>query len=105
MPELRPYRLTAEAGWDYRVHPPTRATTPQEHKTSNGGVDFHNKHPRPHPKEASLTNGRILLRPHQHQADAPVDWFVTAVRSVCRTRFETASRFYGKGRAQSLRTS
>ena len=44
-----------------------------------GGVDLHGKHPRPPPKGASLTNGRILLRPHQHNADDPLAWFVTAV--------------------------
>jgi hypothetical protein len=33
------------------------------------------------PKTNNLTNGRILLRPHQHKVDAPMAWFVTAMHT------------------------
>ncbi|WP_210249424.1 hypothetical protein, partial [Methylobacterium sp. WL93] len=32
----------------------------------------------------SLSTGRLLPRPHQHPADAPVDGFVTALHSLVR---------------------
>jgi len=37
----------------------------------NGGVDLHDEHPRP-PKTGSLSTSRILLRPRQQFAGAPV---------------------------------
>ncbi|MGA5258639.1 hypothetical protein, partial [Methylorubrum aminovorans] len=30
-------------------------------------------------RKRSFSNGRLLRRPHQHDADAPVDGFVTAL--------------------------
>jgi hypothetical protein len=59
--------------------PPTRFPEDPENKATNGGVDFHGKHPQPPPKGGSLTTGRVLHRPRQHSADAPLAWFVTAV--------------------------
>ena len=70
------HRLPAQTEYPRSL---TTAAALQEYKPSNGGVDLHGKHPRPPAKGASLTNGRILLPPHQHQADAPLAWLVTAL--------------------------
>ena len=69
-------------------HPrrPPPAATSQENERPNGGVDLHGEHPRPSPKRASLTNGRILLRPRQHRAAAPLAWFVIAVHRCSGSR-------------------
>jgi hypothetical protein len=56
-----------------------------ENKATNGGVDLHGKHPRPTPKAISLTNGRVLRRPRQQKANAPVAGFATAGHMM-RTR-------------------
>src|SRR5665213_3343734 len=70
------HRLPAQTKHPRRL---TTAVTLQEHEMSNGGGDLHGEHPRPSPQRASLTNGRILLRPRQHRAAAPLAWFVTAL--------------------------
>ncbi|MGA4555270.1 amine dehydrogenase large subunit, partial [Methylorubrum aminovorans] len=33
-------------------------------------------------RKRSLSTGRLLHRPHQHKADAPVDGFVTALHTT-----------------------
>src|SRR5215208_6735927 len=73
------HRLPAQTEHPRRL---TAAVALNKHETSNGGVDLHDKHPRPTPKRASLTNGRILLRPRQHRAAAPLAWFVTALHTT-----------------------
>ena len=83
------HRLTARTEYPRRF----RATVAlNEHKTTNGGIDLHRKHPGPpSQKGASLTNGGISLRPRQHIADAPLAWFVIALhnpdcRYTCKPR-------------------
>ena len=44
-------------------------------------MSVHAKHPRPLPKGTSLTNGRVLHRPHRYITDDPMAWFVTAVHT------------------------
>ena len=38
----------------------------------NRGIVVDAKHSRPTPKGTSLTNGRVLHRPHRHQANDPL---------------------------------
>jgi hypothetical protein len=35
-------------------------------------------------RKRSFSTGRLLRRPHQHDADAPVDGFVTALHTLAR---------------------
>ncbi|MDN3627398.1 hypothetical protein, partial [Methylobacterium isbiliense] len=44
-------------------------------------------------RKRSFSTGRLLRRPHQHDADAPVDGFVTALHShLQRLRLRQSKR-------------
>ncbi len=75
------YRIAAQPKYP-RCLTPTVAL--DKHKTPNGGIHFHGKHPSVIPKGTNLTNGRVLRRPRQHNADAPMACFVTALHNQRR---------------------
>ena len=80
---------------------PSSSTAPTRigPRHSANAVCGRRRHPRPPPIGASLINGRILLRPHQRNADAPMAWFVTAVH---RTRPGNDTRQAGRGNPGAL---
>lgn len=66
-----------------RAEFPSRFSTTvpiDKYKTLNGGINLHDKHPRPPRKETAQPLAGFY-RPHQHIADAQLACFVTAVHS------------------------
>ena len=59
-------------------------TTTEEYSAADIGLTH---------KGTSLTTGRVLLRPHQHIADAPVACFVTALHTFATPCAVHAARF------------